>query len=127
MSIFFALEVQDNNSPGRNPGLKKYRENVRRQIFFKTRTFFRTELKNVYYMETELHFTAEKSWFEDGMIYMILSDKREIRFSISLNEKLRTATKEQLENIEIICGGTGLHWPDLDEDLSVKGILEGRF
>lgn len=78
-------------------------------------------------METELMFIAEKAWFEDGMIYMILSDKKEIRFSIYLNEKLRTATKEQLKNIEIICGGTGFHWPDLDEDLSVKGILEGRF
>ena len=34
------------------------------------------------------------------------------------------ATPDQLNNIEIICNGTGLHWPDLDEDLSVVGILE---
>jgi len=40
---------------------------------------------------------------------------------------LSVATPAQLNNIEIICGGTGLHWPDLDEDLSVVGILEGRF
>ncbi|HOA75581.1 MAG TPA: hypothetical protein PK458_19560 [Phycisphaerae bacterium] len=28
--------------------------------------------------------------------------------------------------MEIICNGTCLHWPELDEDLSVLGILEGR-
>ena len=36
-------------------------------------------------------------------------------------------TAAQLANIELICDGTGLHWPDLDEDLSVLGIIEGRF
>jgi hypothetical protein len=78
-------------------------------------------------MVAELMFIAEKAWAENGMICMILSDKKEVRFPVYLNEKLRTATKEQLENIEIICGGTGLHWPDLDEDLSVIGIIEGRY
>ena len=79
------------------------------------------------YMIADLMFTAEKAWFENGMICMILSDKKEVRFPIYLNNKLMSATKAQLNNIEIICGGTGLHWPDLDEDLSVVGILEGRF
>lgn len=79
------------------------------------------------YMVADLMFTAEKAWTENGMICMILSDKKEVRFPIYLNEKLRTASEEHLKNIEIICGGTGLHWPDLDEDLSVIGILEGRF
>jgi hypothetical protein len=43
------------------------------------------------------------------------------------NTKLKNATEEQRKNIQIICGGTGLHWPDLDEDLSVTGIIEGKF
>lgn len=72
-------------------------------------------------------FTVEKAWYENKMICMILSDKKEVRFPIYLNEKLRTALEKHLKNIEIICGGTGLHWHDLDEDLSVIGILEGRF
>ena len=78
-------------------------------------------------MLADLMFTAEKAWYENGMICMILSDKKEIRFPIYLNEKLRNATEKQVAIIEIICGGTGLHWPELDEDLSVVGILEGRF
>ena len=79
------------------------------------------------YMVAELMFTAEKAWYENGMICMILSDKKEIRFPVTLNEKLRNASQSQVSNIEIICAGTGLHWPDLDEDLSVTGILEGKY
>ena len=79
------------------------------------------------YMIADLMFTAEKAWFENGMICMILSDKKEVRFPIYLNNKLKSASEAQLNNIEIICGGIGLHWPDLDEDLSIVGILEGRF
>jgi hypothetical protein len=44
-----------------------------------------------------------------------------------LNKKMKNATVDQISEIEIICEGTGLHWPQLDEDLSVTGILEGRF
>ena len=56
-----------------------------------------------------------------------MSDKMEVRFPVKANTKLRNATEAQRNNIEIICGGTGLHWPDLDEDLSVTGILEGKY
>ena len=78
-------------------------------------------------MVAELMFTAEKAWYENGMICMILSDKKEVRFPVTLNEKLRNATPSQASNIEIICAGTGLHWPELDEDLSVTGIMEGKY
>jgi hypothetical protein len=79
------------------------------------------------YTVAELMFTAKNAWYDNGMICILLSDEKEIRFPVYLNEKLRNATPEQAGNIEIICGGTGLHWGDLDEDLSVVGILEGRF
>ena len=79
------------------------------------------------YMVADLMFKATKAWYENGRVCLLLSDKKEIRFPASLNSKLRDATTEQVSNIMIICDGTGLHWPDLDEDLSVTGILEGRF
>lgn len=78
-------------------------------------------------MKAELMFTGEKVWYESGMIGMILSDKREVRFSVTLNKKLRNASPSQVSNIETSCAGTGLHWPELDEDLSVTGILEGKY
>jgi len=62
-----------------------------------------------------------------GKICLLLSDKKEIRFPVELNKRLKNAKPDQLNNIELICNGTGLHWPDLDEDLSVVGILEGKY
>jgi hypothetical protein len=78
------------------------------------------------YMVAELMFIVTKAWYEKTMICLTMSDKKEIRFPVELNKKLLNATEKQRSNIEIICGGTGLHWPDLDEDLSVTGIIEGR-
>ncbi len=75
----------------------------------------------------ELQVKATKAFFENGYICIRLEDECEIRFPVSKNRRLRNATPEQLGNIELICNGTGLHWPDLDEDLSVIGIIEGRF
>ena len=79
------------------------------------------------YMVAELIFTVSKVWHENGMICMLMSDNKEIRFPVEKNNNLKNATVKERNNIEIICGGTGLHWPDLDEDLSVIGIIEGRF
>jgi hypothetical protein len=79
------------------------------------------------YMVADLMFSALKAWYENGMICLLLSDNKEVRFPITLNKKLAQATDTELNNIEIICNGTGLHWPSLDEDLSVLGIMEGRY
>jgi len=79
------------------------------------------------YLVAELLFTVEKAWYENGMICLMLSDGKEVRFPVSKNRKLKNATDHQRGNIEIICEGTGIHWPDLDEDLSVTGIMEGRY
>jgi hypothetical protein len=78
-------------------------------------------------MVSDVMFVVKKLWYENCMICLIMSDKKEIRFPVELNKKLMNATDQQRSNIEIICAGTGLNWPDLDEDLSVTGIIEGRF
>jgi hypothetical protein len=40
---------------------------------------------------------------------------------------LQSGTKEQLAHMEIVGGGTGLHWPDLDADLYVPALLRGIY
>ena len=40
-------------------------------------------------------------------------------------ERLRDATPEERANWQISAGGFGIHWPDLDEDLSTEGLLRG--
>jgi len=79
------------------------------------------------YMVAELMFTVREASYENGMICLRMSDQKEIRFPVEVNSKLKNASDQERNNIEIICGGTGLHWPDLDEDLSVTGIMEGKF
>jgi len=78
------------------------------------------------YTVLELQTRAQAAFAEGDFVCVRLADGREIRFPISANRRLREATDAQRGNIEIICNGTGLHWPDLDEDLSILGILEGR-
>jgi hypothetical protein len=74
----------------------------------------------------ELEAHATKVWVEARTVCIKLADGREIRFPASKNRILRKAATRQLASVELICDGNGLHWPDLDEDLSVQGILEGR-
>ena len=43
---------------------------------------------------------------------------------IQLFGSLKNSNKESLKNFKLIAGGTGIYWPDLDEDLSLKGFLK---
>jgi len=70
---------------------------------------------------------AIRVWVENKYICLRLEDERKDRFPAARNKRLKFATLPQLEKMELICGGTGIHWPALDEDLSIAGILEGRF
>ena len=62
---------------------------------------------------------------KDGYIVLIMQSGVEIRFPVSGNPRLSGGTAEQLNNIEV--SPFGLHWPDLDEDLSFQGLLEGDY
>jgi hypothetical protein len=70
---------------------------------------------------------ASKAWVENGCICVALDDEREIRFPAAKSRRLAGATPQALANMELICDRTGIHWPELDEDLSITGILDGRF
>ena len=54
-----------------------------------------------------------------------LKDGRVIIVSLTRYPRLRHATAEQLNHWRIAGGGYGIHWPDLDEDLSTEGLLRG--
>ena len=62
---------------------------------------------------------------ENGYIIIQMAGGVEIKFPISLNRRLAGGTHEQLNNIEV--SPLGLHWPDLDEDLSLKGLADGDY
>jgi len=54
-----------------------------------------------------------------------LADGRTIRVPLIWSWRLSEATPEQRQNFEILGGGLGVHWPDVDEDLSAEGLLYG--
>ena len=64
--------------------------------------------------------------FTDDMICLILVDGREVRAPLEFYPKLAQATPAQRKAYRLIAGGHGIHWEDLDEDLSVESIVLGR-
>jgi hypothetical protein len=54
-----------------------------------------------------------------------LSDGRQISIPIAWFERLEAADEKTLKNFEISPSGYGIHWPDIDEDISVKAFIEG--
>ncbi len=68
---------------------------------------------------------AKSVKFADDMMQVLLTDGRIISVPIIWFPLLHEATPEQRERYEIGGGGVSLHWPDIDEDLSVAGLLAG--
>jgi len=63
--------------------------------------------------------------FGAGTISVSLKDGRIITVPLVWYAKLLKATDAQRRNWQICGGGYGIHWPDLDEDLSTEGLLRG--
>ena len=61
----------------------------------------------------------------DDEITAHLLDGRTISVPLVWSWRLAEATPEQRAHWELIGDGEGVHWPDIDEDLSVRGMLEG--
>jgi hypothetical protein len=62
----------------------------------------------------------------DTELTVHLEDGRSITTPLEWYPRLVFATPDELQNFRLTGGGYGLHWPDLDEDLSVKGMIAGR-
>ncbi len=61
--------------------------------------------------------------FEEDLLQVSLTDGREIRVPLEWFPKLRDASPEERQNWRLIGKGIGIHWPDLDEDVSLEGLL----
>ena len=62
--------------------------------------------------------------FTDDKMIIFLEDGRELAIPLEWFSTLRNATKKQLENWRLIGKGEGIHWEDLDEDISVECLLD---
>ncbi len=68
---------------------------------------------------------ALKIWFDDDNLWVLLQDGRQLSIPLAYFPRLLNASPEQRRKYEISGGGTGLHWDELDEDISVSGLLLG--
>ena len=68
---------------------------------------------------------AVSAAFAKGRITVRFRSGRELSFPIAGNPRLERGTVEELRNMEL--SPFGVHWPDLDEDLSFEGVLRGDF
>jgi hypothetical protein len=69
---------------------------------------------------------AVSVWCDNDNLWVKLADGRQLAVPLAYFPRLLHATPEQRAVCEMSGGGTGLHWPDLDEDISVQGLLQGR-
>ena len=68
---------------------------------------------------------VESVSFDDDRLWLDLVDVRKLGVPLTYFPCLLNAKPEQLTHLEISGGGTGLHWDELDEDISVEYLLLG--
>ena len=72
-----------------------------------------------------MNLTAYNLRYTESELVVELADGRTISVPLAWYPTLANATLQQLEDYQLLGGGDGIHWPQLDEDLSVKGLLLG--
>ncbi len=81
--------------------------------------------------------SIEKFIFDEGLriesleikpeldtMFILLNNEHTFIVRLSFYKGLKNANADSLKNFNFIANGTGIHWPELDEDLSLKGFLK---
>jgi hypothetical protein len=77
-------------------------------------------------LETERDVFAESVSFSADALIVRLDDGRSLSVPLAWYPRLLHGTAAERENYELLGDGEGIHWPELDEDISVEGLLAGR-
>lgn len=70
---------------------------------------------------------ALRAWAEGRTVYVELHDGRIVGFPAERFRRLASATDEQLAEVKVEVAGYALRWENLDEDITVPGIVAGHF
>ena len=74
-----------------------------------------------------LDYRAVCAWVTGRMIFLELTDGRQIGFSADRIQRLHNADDKQLATLTLCLSGAALHWKNIDEDITVRDIVKGRF
>jgi len=77
-------------------------------------------------MEKQSNVKIEKVWFDTENIYILTSSGTQKSHPLRWFDRLWNATTEQRERYEIGSWGDSIHWPELDEDLSLEGFYSSN-
>lgn len=69
---------------------------------------------------------AESVQFSDDSMIVGLDDGRSISVPLAWYPRLLHGSAKERGHFELIGEGEGIHWPELDEDISVEGLLAGK-
>ncbi len=72
------------------------------------------------------HPQAQEIGFTEDELVVSLIDGRTLYVPLVWFPRLSSASRAHLERYELLGDGEGIHWPELDEDLSVAGLLYGE-
>ena len=64
--------------------------------------------------------------FSEDSFMVYLNDGRRITIPLAWYPRLHHASRDERKSYEFIGAGEGIHWPRLDEDISVEALLSGR-
>ena len=70
---------------------------------------------------------ALRVWVDQRTVFLELTDGRIIGFPADRFKILQKATNEQLQEVTLELDGFALRWEELDEDITVPGVVAGRF
>ena len=70
---------------------------------------------------------AIRAWTEERIIFIELTDSRIIGFPADRFKRLKEADDDQLKKVKVRLNGFALRWEEIDEDITVPGILAGNF
>ncbi len=75
----------------------------------------------------EVEPAASRVWVEKRMVFLELTDGRIVGFPASRFKRLIEASDADLSKVELRLDGFALRWEELDEDITVPGIVAGNF
>ena len=70
--------------------------------------------------------SATKVWFDQYNMWIGLADGRQLSVPLEYFPRLLNANHEQRKKYVLSGNGTGIHWEEIDEDISVAGLLLGK-
>ena len=70
---------------------------------------------------------ATTAWVENHTVFLKLSDERIFGFPASRFRRLKEAPEDLLRKVKVEVNGFALRWEELDEDITVPGVVAGRF